>query len=347
VFFEVNKQGQIRFGLGAIKGAGDAAAEAIIHERDAHGSFTDLFEFAKRLSQRAVNKKTYECLALSGAFDCFKEFHRRQYIYSKDGDINLIEKVIKYSTKLHQESSSAQASLFGGSTGTAMPAPKVDAVEPFSEIEKLHFEKEVVGVYISGHPLDNFKFELDTFCNTQIAALNDPDSMEGKEFKVGGIVASVEHKLTKTGKPFGKLAIEDYSGKVEFTLWSEDYMKLKQFLMPSLFLYVEGNVMRKSWGDLGIELKIKSIELLNDLGVKKTKGLQLKVDVALLNANLIKEVEKVCKDYAGGTPMYFSLRDENENISLELLSRKFRVKAVNDMVKQMRKIPDLKVEPVY
>ena len=117
--------------------------------------------------------------------------------------------------------------------------------------------------------------------------------------------------------------------------------------MPSLFLYVEGNVIRKSWGDMGIELKIKSIDLLNDLGVKRTKGLQLKVDVALLNANLIKEIEKVCKDYAGGTPLYFSLRDENENISLELLSRKFRVKAVNDMVKQMKKIPDLLVEPVY
>jgi DNA polymerase III subunit alpha len=242
---------------------------------------------------------------------------------------------------------SQQASLFGGSSGTPMPPLRVDATEPFSQIDQLKYEKEYLGVYISGHPLDNFKFELDTFCNTQIAALNDPDSMEGKEFKVGGIVASVEHKLTKTGKPFGKLAIEDYSGKVEFTLWSEDYMRLKSFLMPSLFLFIEGNVIRKSWGDNSLELKIKSIDLLNELGVKRTKGLQLKVDLAMLSVDLIKEIEKVCKEYAGSTPLYFGLRDEGENIGLEMLSRKFRVKAVNDMVKQMRKIPDLKVEPVY
>ncbi len=347
VYFEVNKQGQIRFGLGAIKGAGDAAVEAIITERESHGAFKDLFEFAKRLSQRSVNKKTFECLALSGAFDCFKEFHRRQYIYSRDGDINLIEKVIKYSTKLHQESSSAQASLFGGSSGTAMPPPKVEVVEPFSEIEKLHFEKEVVGVYISGHPLDNFKFELDTFCNTPISALNDLDTIEGKEFKIGGIVASVEHKLTKTGKPFGKLAVEDYSGKIEFTLWSEDYMRLKAFLMPSLFLFIEGNVIRKSWGDNSLELKIKSIDLLNELGVKRTKGLSLKVDLTSINSQLITQIEKVCKEYSGNTPIYLSLRDDVENIGVEMLSRKFRVRAVNDMVKQMRKIQDLKVEPVY
>ncbi len=347
VYFEVNKQGQIRFGLGAIKGAGEAAVESIIKEREAHGGFTDLFEFAKRMNQRSVNKKTFECLALSGAFDCFKEFHRRQYIYAKDGDINLIEKVIKYSAKLHQESSSAQASLFGGSTGTQMPAPKVDAVEPFSEIEKLHFEKEVVGVYISGHPLDNFKFELETFCNTEVASLTDLDAMEGKDFKVGGIVSTVEHKLTKTGKPFGKLAIEDYSGKVEFTLWSEDYMKLKQYLMPGLFLFVEGSVQRKSWGDMGLDIKIKNIDLLNELGVKRTKGLQLKVDLLLLNQEIINQIETLCKEYAGNTPLYLALKEDNENINLEMLSRKFRVRAVNDMVRQMKRIPNIKVEPVY
>jgi len=128
--------------------------------------------------------------------------------------------------------------LFGGTTGTQMPQPKIDNIEPFSEIEKLHFEKEVVGVYISGHPLDNFKFELDTFTNLQVTELNDLDSKEGKDCKVGGIVSSVEHRMTKTGKPFGKLSIEDYSGKFEFTMWSEDYLKYKSFLMPGLFLFM-------------------------------------------------------------------------------------------------------------
>src|SRR6185369_15472426 len=178
-FFEVNAKGEIRFGLGAIKGTGDAAVESIIQERDAHGPYHDIFDFAKRLSQRSVNKKTFECLALSGAFDSFPQYHRRQYIAGKDGDISLTEKVIRYATKLQQETESAQASLFGGSTGTQMPQPKIDPIEPFSEIEKLHFEKEVVGVYISGHPLDNFKFEIDTFCTALVTSLNEIEGSEG------------------------------------------------------------------------------------------------------------------------------------------------------------------------
>jgi DNA polymerase-3 subunit alpha len=347
VFFEVNKKEQIRFGLGAIKGAGDAAVEAIIQERESHGAFKDLFDFAKRLNPRAVNKKTFECLALSGAFDCFKEFHRRQYVFAKENDITLIEKVMRYAGKLQQETLSAQASLFGGSTGTEMPPPKVDPVEPFSEIEKLHFEKEVVGVYISGHPLDNFKFELDTFCNASVTVLNDLDRSEGKEFKLGGIVSTVEHKLTKTGKPFGKMVLEDYSGKAEFLMWSEDYLKFKSFLMPGLFLFVEGQVMRKTWGEQNLEFKIRNIDLLNELGVKRAKGLQIKMKAMSINAGLVLEIEKLCREYSGGTPLYLKLNNEQENISLELLSRKFRVKPVNEMVRKFENLPDVEVEIVF
>jgi DNA polymerase-3 subunit alpha len=347
VFFEVNRNGEIRFGLGAIKGAGDAAVESIIAERDAHGPYKDIFDFAKRLSQRAVNKKTFESLALSGAFDCFTEYHRRQYVFAREGDINLTEKAARYAAKLQQETLSAQVSMFGGSSGTEIPRPKVDPVEPFSEIEKLHFEKEVVGVYISGHPLDNFKFEIDTFCTAPITALNNIDGSEGKDFKVGGIVASVEHKMTKTGRPFGKMSVEDYSGKYEFVLWSDDYLKFKSYLMPGLFLFVEGNVLRKTWGEQNLEFKIRNIELLNEIGVKRAKGLQVKVNTSSLNPGLVQQLETLCQEYAGGTPFYLKLRDDHENISLELLSRKFRVKPVNDMVKRMKRIPEVEVEVVY
>ena len=347
VFFEVNNNGEIRFGLGAIKGAGEAAVESIIHERENKGHFKDIFDFAMRVNQRAVNKKTLECLALSGAFDCFTEFHRRQFVFAKDGDITLTEKLTRYATKMQQELQSAQVSLFGGSTGTEMPLPKVDNIEPFSEIEKLHFEKEVVGVYISGHPLDNFKFEIDAFCNTSLSQLADLEGNEGRETKVGGIVASVEHRLTKTGKPFGKLILEDYSGRFEFMMWSEDYLKYKSFLMPGLFLFVEGNIVRKTWGDQSLEFKIRSIDLLNELGLKRTKGLQLTVDTEDINAELITQIEKLCSEFSGACPLFLKLRDDKENISLELLSRKYRVKPVNEMVKKIKKIPDLKVEVVF
>lgn len=347
VFFEVNKKGEIRFGLGAIKGAGEAAVESIIKERENKGHFKDIFDFATRVNQRAVNKKTLECLALSGAFDCFPDFHRRQFVYAKDGDITLTEKLTRYAIKMQQELESAQVNMFGGSSGTEMPLPKVDAIEPFSEIEKLHFEKEVVGVYISGHPLDNFKFEMDAFCNTPLSQLAELEGNEGRETKVGGIVASVEHRMTKTGKPFGKLILEDYSGRFEFMMWSEDYLKYKSFLMPGLFLFVEGNILRKSWGDQSLEFKIRNIDLLNELGLKRTKGLQLKMDTSAISSELITQIENLCNEYSGDCPLFLRLQDNQENINLELLSRKYRVMPINDMVKKIKKIQDLQVEVIF
>ena len=343
VFFEVNKDGKIRFGLGAIKGAGDGAVETLILERDAHGPFKDIFEFARRFSQRAINKKTFECLALSGAFDCFTEYHRKQYIAAKEGDISLIEKAIRYSSKMHQDSQSAQASLFGESTGTAMPPPKIDPIEPFSEIEKLNFEKEVVGVYISGHPLDNFKFEIDTFCNTPVNTLSELEDKEGKECKVGGIVASVEHRMTKTGRPFGKLILEDYHGKGEFMLWSDDYIKFKAFLMPGLFLFIEGNIIRKSWGEQNLEFKIRNIDLLNEVATKRVQGLALRFPVQSVNEDFITTLEKLCKKNSGNAALRMYLKDDYESIQTELLARIIRIKPSNNFIKDLKKLAEVGV----
>ncbi|HEY0653187.1 MAG TPA: DNA polymerase III subunit alpha [Chryseosolibacter sp.] len=343
VYFEVNKQGEIRFGLGAIKGAGDAAVEAIIQERETKGPFSDIFDFAKRLSNRAVNKKTFECLALSGAFDCWKDLHRRQYIYAKDGDISLAEKAIKYAAKTQQDEQSSQASLFGGSTGTAMPKPRIEQVEPFSEIEKLNLEKEVVGIYISGHPLDHFRFEMETFCTAACNQLNELEPLLGRELKIGGIVTAVEHRTTKTGKPFGKFSIEDYSGNTTFTLFGEDYLKFKTFMNVGWFLFIEGTVMKNTWGQMNIEYKIRNIDLLNEIGVKRSKGVSLRMNLSEVTPDLIGKIEDLCQNFTGGAPLYLKLRDETENISLELMSRKFRVNPVNDMVKEMKKLAEVEI----
>lgn len=342
VYFEVNKEGKIRFGLGAIKGAGDAAVEAIIQEREAHGPFQDIFDFAKRLSHRSVNKKTFECLALSGAFDCFPTYHRRQYMAAKEGDVSLTEKVIKYSAKLQQESQSAQASLFGGSSGTQMPPPKIDPIEPFSEIEKLHFEKEVVGVYISGHPLDNFKFEIDTFCNLGVSELADLNGKEGKECKLGGIVASVEHRMTKTGRPFGKLFIEDYSGKGELVLWSDDYLKFKSFLMPGLFLFIEGNILRKSWGEQNLEFKIRNIDLLNELAGKRVSGLALRAEAESIDDLFIDTLDALCKKNIGQAALRIYLKNQ-QALQTELLSRTVRIKPTNELIKELKRLAEVGV----
>jgi DNA polymerase III subunit alpha len=345
VYFEVNKAGEIRFGLGAIKGAGDAAVQAIIEERDTKGTYADLFDLTKRLSAKSVTRKTYECLAQSGAFDCFEGIHRRQYIFSKEGDSSLIEKAMRYASKSQQEEQSSQVSLFGGTATVAMPKPSVAQVEPFSEIEKLNLEKEVVGIYISGHPLDNFRFELDSFSNTQCQQLNDIEPLLGRETKVGGIITMVEHRTTKTGKPFGKFTLEDYSGNYTFTLFSEDYLKFKNFMNTGWFVLVEGAIIKNSWGQQSVEMKIRTIELLNEIGIKRCKGVQVKVNSTDITKELIANIETICSEFNGNTPFFLKIRDEQDNISLELLSRKYRVNPINDMVKQMKKFAE--VEVVY
>jgi DNA polymerase-3 subunit alpha len=346
VYFEVNKDGEIRFGLGAIKGAGDAAVEAIIQERDARGPFEDIFDFAQRLNQRSVTKKTFECLALSGAFDCFTGIHRRQYVFAKDGEVNLLEKAMKYAAKTQQDEQSAQVSLFGGTSGVVMPKPKLDYVEPFTEIEKLNLEKEVVGIYISGHPLDNFRFEMQAFCKTACSDLVDLDAILGREIKLGGIVSGVEHRTTKTGKPFGKFTLEDYSGNYTFTLFGDDYLKFKNFMNLGWFLFIEGAVIKNSWGQQNVEVKIRNIELLNELGVKRSKGVQLRINSIDISEEMIEVIEDVCQEYAGNTPLFLKIQDEKENISLELLSRKFRVNPINDMAVQMKKAGAVEVEVI-
>ncbi|HEY0743720.1 MAG TPA: OB-fold nucleic acid binding domain-containing protein, partial [Chryseosolibacter sp.] len=291
----------------------------------------------------SVNKKTFECLALSGAFDCWKELHRRQYIYSREGDISLVEKAIKYAAKTQQDEQSSQASLFGGTSGTAMPKPRIEPVEPFSEIEKLNLEKEVVGIYISGHPLDHFRFEMETFCTAACNQLNELEPLLGRDLKIGGIVTAVEHRTTKTGKPFGKFSIEDYSGNTTFTLFGEDYLKFKTFMNIGWFLFIEGIVMKNNWGQMNIEYKIRNIDLLNEIGVKRSKGISLRVNLSEVTPDLIGKIEDLCQNFTGGAPLYLKLRDEKENINLELMSRKFRVNPVNDMVKEMKKLAEVEI----
>ncbi|UII26541.1 DNA polymerase III subunit alpha [Fulvivirga maritima] len=342
VNFAVNEEGEIRFGLGAIKGSGEAAVEAIIEEREANGPFKDIFDFAERINLRTVNKKTFECLAMSGAFDCFEEFHRRQYLQAPEGEQTLIEKVIKYANKMQMEAESSQASLFGGDSGIDTPKPKIPAMEPFGEIEKLNIEKDVVGLYISGHPLDDFSFEIENFCNTELNQLNDLTQLQGKEVRIAGIVSSFAHRTTKGGKPFGTLTMEDYNGNFTFFLFGDDYIKFKEYLMQGWFLYIQGNAMERRWGDKSLEFKIRTIELLNDIRDKRTKGVVVNVNLEELNEKIILQLEGICEQFRGECTFHVNLLDTQENIAVELMSRKYKVNPSNEMIKEIKKIPELK-----
>ena len=184
---------------------------------------------------------------------------------------------------------------------------------------------------------------MDTFCNTAVNTLTELEGKEGKECKVGGIVASVEHRMTKTGRPFGKLILEDYHGKGEFMLWSDDYLKYKSFLMPGLFLFIEGNILRKSWGEQNLEFKIRNIDLLNELATKKVQGLALRFPVQSVTEDFINSLEKLCKKHSGKAALRMYLKDDYESIQTELLARSTQIKPSNNFIKELKKLAEVGV----
>ncbi|MBC6368907.1 DNA polymerase III subunit alpha [Algoriphagus sp. AK58] len=342
--FTVNAAGEIRFGMAAIKGAGAAAVDEIIKEREKNGPYKNIFDFAKRVNSRALNKKTMEALAMAGSFDCFKEHHRRQYLEAPEGDVTLIEKATKYAQKVQQEEESAQVSLFGGGGGNAeIPLPSVAPMEPFSQIQQLNIEKEVVGLFISGHPLDQYKLEIESFTNTPLTALADLDSLKGRnELRMAGSVSSFAHRTTKNGKPFGTLTLEDYHGSFTFFIFGDDYVKFKQYFMTGWFLFLTGKVEQKKWGNENeVEFKINSISLLSEVRGKMIKGLKVNINLDDLTYDLMEKLEAITTKYKGDAKLYIEVIDQRENITLELFSKKYTIDPSAEMIQELKLLPEV------
>ncbi len=331
-FFDVNKDGQIRFGLGAIKGAGESAVKSIIDERSEKGNYQNIFDFTKRSNLRSVNKKTLECMAMGGAFDCFEGTHRRQYLYAPDHDASLLEKAVKYAATLQQEEQTAQQSLFGGSNGIAVPLPRMTDCEPYSEIEKLKLEKDVIGFYISGHPLDQFKLEIDNFCKCTVDCI---EQFKNQDIAVAGIVTRSMERQSKTGKPFGLITIEDYQGSLDMALFGEDYLSNKHRLGVGEFVYIKGRVEER-YNQPGIwELRPSQVQLLTEIREKMTSGVQLYIPVEHLNSQLVRELEAITTAYPGHCQMKVCVQDVVENISVEMMSRRYKIKPDNEFFQKL------------
>ena len=229
--FSVNQDNAVRFGMGAIKGVGHGAVKTIVEHRKEDGHYKSIFDLAKRIDLRAANKKAFEGLANAGGFDCFENTHRAQY-FAHDGDgITFLEKAIKYGAKHQENENSAQVSLFGAASEVQIAEPEVPPCEDWGTMEKLLREKEVVGIYISGHPLDDFKIEMKTFCNGTIAMFNDLDSILNSQISFGGVVTEVQHRISKQGKGWALFTIEDYTDSFEFRIFGEDYLKFRHFFV--------------------------------------------------------------------------------------------------------------------
>ncbi len=347
--FTVNQKGEVRFGMGAVKGAGESAIEEIIRERKENGSYPNIFDFAERINLRTVNKRNFESLAQAGGFDCFEHYHRRQYLWAPEGEQTLIEKVIRYANSKQAEKDAAQVSLFGGDSAVATPLPRVADMEPFSQMEKLKREKEIVGFYISGHPLDQFEIELESFCKP----INDINKFPNQEISIGGIVNNVRNGQTKNGKPYGVVNIEDYNGAVELFLLGEKFINHAQYLRPGEFLYITGRVeinWRKKkeikenpsinpspedW-----ELQTFAISLLSELREKRGKGIHIRLDARMVDQEFIENITELTEKHPGETDLKIELVDRAENISVELFARKTKINPSNELIAGLKQYVD-------
>jgi len=333
--FGVNKKGEIRFGLGAIKGTGEIAVNEVISERDKNGAYKDIFDFASRLNLRVVNKKTFESFAQGGAFDCFADVHRAMYFFKEEGEeVNLIERIIRHTQQVQEQKFNNQNSLFGSmGIDVAISNPKLPKVEPWGDIEKLRLEKDVVGFFISGHPLDAFKVEMDNFCT---CTLDKVESFLNKEVTIAGIVTRASEHTQKNGKLFGRLAIEDYNGNLEIMLFSEEYMKYKHWLSVGTFLYLRCRVEESKYRIGTIEVKPSSIELLQDVRQKKAKKLQITINPETINGGTISHLESLISGSSGGCELRMQL--SCNGINVDMLSRKYRVNPSNEFIKSILEI---------
>ena len=349
--FAVNSKGEIRFGMGGIKGVGEAAVEFIIAEREKNGAYKDMFDFISRVVQKSVNKKSLESLAYSGAFDCFTAYHRAQYFNVSDGEkLTGLEKIVSYGQAKQANSIGNSNTLFGNmSAAMEVPIPKIAVCEPWTLTELLDYEKEVTGMYMSGHPLDHFQFELKYYGITRINDFNEiRDTLHlqpnpGRTLKVAGLIIDVQHRVTKTGKNFGSFSIEDYTGKTEFLLWSEDYIKFQNYLEKGQNVLLNGTFRAKYNRPTEFEFKIHSMSLLEMVKQTLTRSIDITLKPSAVTTEMVNFIEKNMKDNPGKTSLRINLFEPKENLKVSLFSMERSFLMNEDMAGYLLNNPDLDV----
>ncbi|MDF2436577.1 MAG: polymerase subunit alpha [Bacteroidota bacterium] len=338
--FSVNKKGEIRFGMGAVKGVGEAAVQSIVEEREKNGPYKSIFDLVRRINLRAANKKTFESLAFAGGFDSFG-INRSTYFFTEGNDnINFLEKTIRYGNGHQDGLNSAQVSLFGEESAVDMPEPTIPVCEPWGNIEQLKYEKDVVGFYISGHPLDTYKLEMDNFCIHQISDMKKIEEYKNKDLVFGGVVTGIHNGITKTGNPWGKIIIEDYNESSEIAFFGEDYVKFKQYMVNGLFLFIRGKVSERYRGSGNFEFKVSTIQLLSELRDKLARSITIQVPLRSLNDEFISVVNNIITENAKVESRQCTLRfkivDQEENITVELPSKRIKVSPNNEFLGMLK-----------
>jgi DNA polymerase-3 subunit alpha len=349
--FAVNSKGEIRIGLGGLKGVGEAAVESIIEEREKNGIYNSIFDLIKRVNQRTVNKKSLESLAMSGTFDCFPEMHRAQFFYMPEGDAsNGLEKIVRFGNIWQNQSTSSQNTLFGDlSMVQEIPPPRIPDCPPWSLTEILDKEKEVTGMFLSGHPLDHYRFELKHY---DILAINDFTEFKGaielqkspnQTLKIAGLVTSSQHKISRAGKKYGSITLEDFSGKVEITLFGDQYIKFSNYFTAGTCIHVKGSYekweSRNEWN-----FRVNEICLLETIKKAFTKQVQLTFQAGTINPDQVNFLQENMKKNPGKSRLKFIFIDQVEKLIVSMKTTERGIEMNDEMAEFLENTPLIDVQ---
>lgn len=336
--FSVNDNNEIRFGMAAIKGVGSNAVDAIVRERKENGPFETFPDFVGRIDLRAANKKCLESLALAGALDEFG-LYRSQYFGTNGEGMTYLEECVKFGQAM-RTSNDAPPDLFGDSVQIEVKAPEPPELEPWNTLEMLSREKEVVGMYISNHPLNDFQLEIDTFCTIDLARLANLEKYKGVDLSFAGLVTHASHRMTKNNKPFASFEIEDYTGTQKFFLFGEDYLKHKHLINDNQFVFVRGRVNQRKWSKdpNELEFNISSIELLTEVRNKLAKQITITFDLNNLNQNMVEDLTSVLGKQKGSCRVQLEVKDPEERMKVTLPSKDAAIELTDDFIHDLNQL---------
>lgn len=340
--FSANKKGEIRFGISAIKGVGGAAADAIIDEREKNGPYKDVFDFMQRVNLGAVNRKGVESLVLSGAFDGFGAMKREDFFATNAKGEAFIDTLVRYGQTYQAEQMQIRNSLFGGDNEVAIATPPIIKGERWSDIERLNRERDLVGIYLSAHPLDEYKIVLDNLCNTHCSELADVSALSGRESVViGGIVTAIKSKFTKTGKPCGFVTIEDFAGSGELAMFGEEWGRWSGMFKEGCAVYITAKCQQRYRDSKFFDLRIQNIEYLQTIKDKAIDRITISLSADLLDEKVVEELNEIICDNPGQTKLFFRLHDSRGKNHVLLRSQNRTVDVKRNLIAYIEQTPAL------
>jgi len=333
--FSVNEEGHIRFGLSALRGVGEGPVEELLRERQEGGLYLSLFDMMRRCNLRAINKKVLESLVLGGAFDCFADTHRAQYFAPSEKYETAMEHALRYGNAYQGQKAQAAVSLFGESDEVMIPEPSLPDCHPWSLVEKLRREKEVTGIFISGHPLDDYQLEVAHFITCPLAKVDQYQNTPS--LNLAGILVKATHRISKNGNGWGIFELQDYGGSLEFKLFGEDYQRHKHLLEEGKAIYLTAQY-QQSWRGEGVELRIKDVRLLEGIAEERTQSITLRLPLDRITQQLVEQLDELCRHHEGKHRLRMHFYDRESRLKIPMLAKERGVRASQEFVAALDKL---------